>query len=85
MCLCCLLMQKVVVVSMLKLKSDSLPSVYCVSCLINHLLTVSKDSLYGTLKVVTKPFDKNKKRLPSNTVKVSINKINLMYVSIPQP
>ena len=83
MCLCCLLVQKVVVVSMLKLKSDLLPSVYCVSCLINHLLTVSKDSLYGTLKVVTKPFDKNKNRLPFNTVKVSVNKINL--ISIPQP
>ena len=46
---------------MVKLKS--LPSVYFVAQLINRLSTVSIDSLYSTLKVVTELLDKNKKRL----------------------
>ena len=44
------------------MKSKSLPSVYFVVSLINHLLTVSIGSLYSTLKVVTKPLDINQKK-----------------------
>ena len=43
-------------------KSKSLPSVYFVVSLINHLSTVSIGSLYSTLKVVTKPLDVNQKK-----------------------
>ena len=43
-------------------KSKSLPSVYFVAHLINHLSTVSIGSLYSTLKVVTKPLDINQKK-----------------------
>ena len=56
----------------------SLPSVYFVAHLINHLSTVSIGSLYSTLKVVIKPLDINQKRLPFKTTKVSTNEINLM-------
>ena len=42
---------------MVKLKS--LLSVYFIAQLINHLSTVSIDSSYSTLKVVTKPLDIN--------------------------
>ena len=63
---------------MVKLKS--LPLVYLVACLINHLSTVSVDSLCSTLKGVTKPFDINQKRLPFKTIKVSANKINLIGI-----
>ena len=44
-------------------KSKSLPSVYFVVSLINHLSTVSIGSLYSTLKVVTKPLDVNQKKI----------------------
>ena len=47
-------------------KLKSLLSVYLVGRLINHLSTVSMDSLYSTLKVGTKPFDINQKRLCFN-------------------
>ena len=63
---------------MVKLKS--LPSVYYVAHLINHLSTVSIGSLYSTLKVVAKPLDINQKRLPFKTMKVSTNKNNLMTI-----
>ena len=43
-------------------KSKSLPSVYFVVSLINHLSTVSIGSLYSTLKVVMKPLDVNQKK-----------------------
>ena len=43
-------------------KSKSLPSVYFVVSLINHLSTVSIGSLDSTLKVVTKPLDVNQKK-----------------------
>ena len=46
-------------------KSKSLPSVYFVVSLINHLSTVSIGSLYSTLKVVTKPLDINQKKTAS--------------------
>ena len=42
---------------MVKLKP--LPSLYFVARLINYPSTVSIDSFYSTLKVVTKPFDIN--------------------------
>ena len=42
-------------------KSKLLPSIYFVTCLINHLSTVSIDALYSTLKVVIKPFDTNQR------------------------
>ena len=45
---------------MVKLKS--LPSVYFVAHLNNHLSTVSIGSLYSTLKVVTKPLGINQKK-----------------------
>ena len=57
MCSPCPLVHKVVTSFLVKLKS--LPSVYFVASLINHLLTVSIDSLYSTLKVITKHFDIN--------------------------
>ena len=43
-------------------KSKSLPSVYFVVSLINHVSTVFIGSLYNTLKVVTKPLDINQKK-----------------------
>ena len=39
------------------MKLKSLLSIYFVASLINHLLTVFIDSLYSTLKMVTKPYD----------------------------
>ena len=45
---------------MVKLKP--LPSLYFVARLINHLSTVSIDSFYSTLKVITKPFDINQRK-----------------------
>ena len=41
------------------MKSKSLPSVYFVVSLINHLPTVSITSLYSTVKVATKPLNIN--------------------------
>ena len=58
-------------------KWKSLPSVYFVDRLINHLSTVSKDSSYSTLKAVTRPFDINQ---PFRTIEVSTNKMNLMGI-----
>ena len=45
---------------MLKLKL--LPSVYFLAHLINHLLAVSVDSLYSTLKLIKKQFNINQKK-----------------------
>ena len=59
---------------MVKLKS--LPSVYFVVSLINHLSTVSIGSLCSTLKVVTMPLDVNQKKI----AKISANIINLMGI-----
>ena len=61
-------------------KSKPLPSLYFAVHLINHLSTVSIDSFYSTLNVITKPFDKIRERLPFKTIKVSTNKINLMGI-----
>ena len=60
-------------------KSKSLPSVYFVVSLINHLSTVSIGSLYSTLKVVTKPLDINQKKIAFQD-DISANKINLMCI-----
>ena len=63
---------------MVKLKS--LPSVYFVARLIYLLSTVSMDSLYSNLKVITKPFDINQKRLPFKIKKlVPIKLISWVY------
>ena len=43
-------------------KFKPLLSLYFVASLINHLSTVSIDSFYSTLKVVTKPFDINQRK-----------------------
>ena len=61
-------------------KLKSLPSVYFVACLTNHLSTVSIDSSYSMLKVISKPFDINQKRLPFKTIKVGTNSINLIGI-----
>ena len=61
---------------MVKLKS--LPPMYFVVSLINHLLTVFIDSLYSTLKMVTKPFDIYQKKA---TFQDNADKINSMGIA----
>ena len=61
------------------MKSKSLPSVYFVARLINHLSTVSIDSLQSTLKV---PFDNTQKNLPFKTIKVNASKNNLTMIQL---
>ena len=66
MCLPCLLVQKMVVNFYGEIE---ITAVHLLCCSLDyHLSTVSIDSFYLTLKVVTK-------RLPFNTIKVSANKI----------
>ena len=56
-CLPCSLVLKVVASFSL---SD--PSLYLAACMINHLSTVSRDSFYSTLNVVTKLFYINQRK-----------------------
>ena len=58
MCLPCLLVQKVTV----SFYGDIEIIVIIVANLTNYLSTVSIDSLYSTLKVISKPFDINEKK-----------------------